>query len=166
MEHRMRRFKQQLPADEARQIMHDATGAVLSLPGDDGYPYGVPLSFVYDEDSASVYFHSATKGHKIDCIGQGCKCSLCIIAQDNIVPEKFTTYFKSVICFGTIVPVTDPDEIIKGLKLLGNKYSPGIDSDAEINGSLSRITVLRMDIDRMTGKESIELTAARRHPGS
>ncbi len=163
MERKMRRSKQLLPQEAAKEILHSATNGVLSLVDADGGVYGVPISYVYDGDR-HVYFHSAVKGHKIDCIGADSRCSFCVVGQDRIVPEEFTSYFRSVIVKGTIHKATSPDEIMKGLLLLCDKYSPGINSDAEIAKCLNRVTVLRLDIESMTGKEAIELVRER-HAG-
>ena len=162
MEHKMRRFKQLLPNEEAKNILMKATNGVLSLVDTDGEPYGVPISFVYDGDKA-IYFHSAVSGHKLDCMAHDSRCSFCVVAQDNIVPEEFTTYFRSVIVKGNMVIVSDPDEIQKGLLLLCEKYSPDIDSTDEISKCLKRVKVLRLDISQITGKESIELVRMKAH---
>lgn len=156
MERKMRRFKQLLPEEDTKKILSSVTNGVLSLVDVDGEPYGVPVSYAYDGDKR-IYFHSAVKGHKIDCIEADSRCSFCVVGQDRVIPEEFTSYFRSVIAKGTVHIVTEPDEIMKGLLLLCEKYSPGIDSDAEIARCLSHVTVLRLDMESVTGKESIEL---------
>lgn len=160
MNHKMRRFRQLLPEDASREILRAATGGVLSLADADGSPYGVPLSFAYDGNGA-IYFHCAPVGHKIDCIAHDPRCSFCVVEQDAIVPEEFTTYFRSVIVAGRIAVVEDADEIMKGLLLLCEKYSPGIDSSSEINKCIGRVKILRLDIESITGKEAIELARNR-----
>lgn len=160
MEHKMRRFRQQLPAGEALKILGEGTNGILSLVDSDGAPYGVPLSYACDGDKC-IYFHSAVAGHKIECIASEARCSFCVVAQDEIVPEEFTTYFRSVIVTGTIRIVDNSDEMRHGLMLLCGKYSPGIDPEAEIAKCIGRVTVLRLDITSITGKESIELTRRR-----
>lgn len=161
MKHDMRRWKQMLSREETDKIMREATNGVLSLTDADGEPYGVPLSYAYDNDG-HIYFHCATEGHKTDCIAAGSRCSFCVVAQDDIMPEKFTTIFRSVIAKGRIEIVADEAEMRKGLLLLCNKYSPGIDPQAEIAKGLSRVSVLRLDIETITGKEAIELTRSRK----
>lgn len=159
----MRRFKQLLAEQASKEILNNATNGVLSLVDSDGVPYGVPLSFVYDGDKC-VYFHSAVKGHKMECVEANGRCSFCVVGQDAIMPEEFTTYFRSVIVKGAIHVVTSRDEMLKGLSLLCGKYSPGIDSDAEISKCIGHVSVLRLDIDSMTGKEAIELVMERKIP--
>lgn len=60
MERKMRRIRQLLSEDDAKGILTTATNGVLSLVDADGSPYGVPLSFAYDNDG-HIYFHSAVE---------------------------------------------------------------------------------------------------------
>ena len=161
MERTMRRFKQLLTEQSTKEIIINGSNGVLSLADPDGEPYGVPMSYAYDGDRR-IYFHSATAGHKIDCIANDGRCSFCVVAQDQIVPEKFTTYFRSAIVRGSIKVLSDPDKVMQGLLLICEKYSPGIDPDAEITRHIGHVSVLCLEIDHMTGKEAIELV--RNHP--
>ena len=156
----MRRFKQQLPDNEVRQIVAEASNGVLSLSGADGMPYGVPMSFVYD-GRQSIYFHCAREGRKMDCVRHCDRASFCIVAQDDVQPAEFTTYYRSVIAEGRISVVESRDEIVAALRTLGHKYAPGIDSSREITNAIDHVAVLRLDIETISGKEAIELTRRR-----
>lgn len=156
MEYKMRRHKQQLTAQVAAAILESATNGILSLVDADGEPYGVPLSYACD-DNGHIYFHSAARGHKIDSVGSGAPCSFCVVDRDAVVPDEFTTYFRSVIVKGKIHIMDDYDEIHKGLLLLCAKYSPGIDPAREIAKCIGHVKVLRLDISQITGKQAIEL---------
>ena len=89
----MRRFKQALSPEECRAVLERGTSGVLALTGDGGWPYAVPLSYVYAD--GKLYFHSAKSGHKVDAIRSCPRVSFCVIDQDHIVPEEYTTYFGS-----------------------------------------------------------------------
>lgn len=156
----MRRFKQQLPAEETERILLNGKYCVMAVPGDDDYPYAVPINYVYD--GAAIYIHSAALGHKIYALRRNPKCSLCIVDKDDVIPREFTSYFRSVIAFGTAHFVESKDEIIAALRLLGDKYSPGIDPDAEISRFIKTVCVIRIDINSVTGKEAIELRRERK----
>ncbi|MCM1036007.1 MAG: pyridoxamine 5'-phosphate oxidase family protein [Bacteroides sp.] len=136
------------------------TCGVLSLTGTDVAPYGVPVSYATD-GAGHIYIHSARNGRKLDCIAANAECSFCVVAQDKIVPDEFTSYFRSVIAEGRIAVVSDREEIHKGLLLLCDKYSPGIDPTEEIARCLAHVCVLRIDIESLSGKESIELVRAK-----
>lgn len=153
----MRRFKQQLTDDQSIDILRSTTSGVVSLCGEDKQPYGVPLSHVYS--SGKLYFHSALNGHKVDLIGQNARACFTVIAQDEIHPETYTTYFRSVIAFGTIRVIVDDAEKMRAIELLGRRCTPNDDEGLakEIASGFKRCLMLEMSIDRLSGKQSIEL---------
>ena len=157
----MRRNKQQLSCEECEEILRKSTVGVLAVSGDDGYPYAVPLSYVYCDNK--IYIHSAKSGHKIDGIKNNSKVSFCVIAKDEIIPEKFTTYFRSVIVFGKARILESMDEILPAIRKLGMKYNPDEEGcNEEIKRCLQALAVIEMDIEHMTGKEAIELIKRRK----
>ena len=153
----MRRARQQLTTEACEEILRNATSGTLAVLGDGGYPYTVPLSFVYA--GGIIYFHSAKSGHKIDAIRNNDKASFCVIDKDEIHGERYTTYFRSVVAFGRITIVSSPDEKLEGAKLLGRKYNPGdeIGLTQELEKGLAHMELLRFDIEQLTGKQAIEL---------
>lgn len=156
MEHRkMRRFKQELGREECERVLKTCTHGVLALCGDGVHPYAVPLNYVYDGDS--VWFHSATSGQKLDEIVANPHASFCVVEQDVIVPEEYTSYFRSVMVFGKVEPVADEAEALNGLKLLCVKYSPDLDHTEELAKCGHRVKMLRLNIEHISGKEAIEL---------
>ena len=158
----MRRFRQLLPKDMTEDILKKGSNGVLSLIDQDGEPYGVPISYVYDGGN-KIYFHSATSGYKIDCIEACNYCSFCVVDRDMVVPEEFTTYFRSAIAKGSIRKIRDSKEIHNALLMLCEKYSPGIESTNEIAKCMSHVMILCLDITELTGKEAIELVRARQN---
>ena len=154
----MRRSRQALSQKECEHLLNKATSGVLALSGDEGYPYALPISFVYDE--GKLYFHSAKSGHKIDAIKKEPKASFCIIDQDTIVPEKYTTYFRSVIAFGKLSIIEDELEKYAAIDKLARKYAPNdtIENRCnEIQREWQPLSMLVMDIEHLSGKEAIEL---------
>ncbi len=153
----MRRFKQKLEKAECEEILLSGAEGVLALQGDDGYPYAVPLNYIYKD--GAIYFHCAKAGHKIDAIKQCDKASFCVINKKDIVQEKYTTFFKSVIVFGRMSEVEDEKEKFDSVKALTEKlcpdYKDGIDE--EINKDWSRLNLLKMTVEHMSGKQAIEL---------
>lgn len=155
MNHKMRRFRQQLDRTEIEKILTQGTNGVLALDGDNGYPYAVPISYVWRGDT--IYFHSAKSGHKIDAIRRNSRASFCIVAKDEIKAEGFTTYFQSVIAFGKIEIVDNKEQMIEALRLLSDKYSPGIDPTVEIERFINNVVILKFHIEEITGKQAKEL---------
>lgn len=154
----MRRKRQQLTESESISILENATSGTLALLGDGGYPYAVPISFVYHD--GKLFFHSALSGHKVDAISHCHKASFCVIDQDEVHGEQYTTYFRSVIAFGHIHIIEDEKERLAAARLLGNRYNPNQDEalQKEIDKGLHRMLVLCLEIEHLTGKKAIELT--------
>ena len=153
----MRRKNQQLTPEACQAVLERGTSGVLALAGAEGYPYAVPLSYVLDGER--IIFHCAKSGHKLDAIAQCPKASFCVIDQDQVVPERFTTHFRSVIAFG-IIRVLEGEEALTAVDRLAARYSPQVDDSArarEIEGSEARLCVLEMKIEHMTGKQAKEM---------
>ena len=153
----MRRIKQQLSDQAAEAVLLRGTSGVLSLLGEDGYPYGVPLSYVYQ--NGKLLFHCATKGHKLDALRREEKCSFCVIDQDEIVPERYTTRYRSVIAFGTAKILEDPTQKRATIEALATRFNPHDPAgrEQEIRDSWDHFCLVEMTIVHMTGKQSKEL---------
>ena len=154
----MRRKNQALSPAACDAILQAGTSGVLALSGADGQPYAVPLSYVYHE--GKVYFHCARAGHKLDLLDQNPKASFCVIGQDQVVPEKYTTYYRSVILFGTVRRLTAGEEKRAAILALARRYSPDEPAekvDAEIARYWDALCMLELTPDHITGKECIEL---------
>ena len=150
---KMRRFKQELTHEEAIQILNNNTAGVLAVLGDEGYPYSVPLSYVFVDNK--IYFHSAKTGHKIDAIKNYNKASFCVIDQNQIMPEEYTTYFRSVIAFGKVHIMENEEEIRVAMSKFVTKYSSyGKAEKHEVNMKEvpDIMAMIEFDIEYMTGK--------------
>ena len=154
----MRRKKQKLSKEECDRILYNGTSGVLALHGDDGYPYAVPVSYVYDGEK--LLFHSAKNGHKIDAILKNATASFCVIDQDQIVPEEYTTYFRSIIAFGRIRILEDDTEKRSAIEKLAVKYAPddtAENRDKAIEREWKPLCMMEMEIEHLTGKQAIEM---------
>jgi len=128
---------------------------VLACIGDNGYPYAVPLRYVYFNEK--IYFHSAKAGYKIESIKRNPRISFAVIDEDTIVSEEFTSYFRSVIAFG-IARIIECQEKIEALRTLVEKYSgdqPQEIKEKNINGC-TQAYVVAIDIEYLTGKQAKE----------
>lgn len=153
----MRRRKQKLSEEECFAVLQKNTSGVLAVMGDDDYPYAVPLSYVHSGNK--IFFHCAKSGHKLDAISQNSKVSFCVIDQDFIVPEEYTTYYRSVIAFGKAKVLTDQSEILPALEILAAKYSPMqvVGRKKVIEQQMSNVSMIEMTIEHLSGKEAREL---------
>ncbi len=157
----MRRGKQALPKGECEEILRRNTAGVLGVSGDGGYPYTVPVSYVYEE--GKIFFHGARTGHKVESILKSDRVSFCVIDQDRVVPEELTTYFRSVICFGRARLLEDVEEIRRCVRKLGAKYSRGYEekTEASLARQLKVVGCVEIVVEYMTGKQAIEMVPQR-----
>jgi Predicted flavin-nucleotide-binding protein len=158
----MRRKKQILSIEDCLAVLNRGTSGVLAVSGDGGYPYTVPLSYVYKD--SKVFFHCAGSGHKLEAIALDNKVSFCVIDKDEVRPEEYTTYFRSVIAFGKARILTDEREKREALEILAARYSPDQEEgrQREIGQEFQRVCMLELAIEHMTGKEAIELVKAKK----
>lgn len=160
----MRRKSQKLSDAECAKLLSAGTSGVLALLGDGDYPYAVPLSYVYEktDDTEKIYFHSALTGHKLDAIRKQEKASFCVIAQDTVVSEKYTTYYRSVIAFGKIRVLDTEQEKQRAAEMLAEKYVPTASAEshsAEIDRFWDALCMLELKIEHLSGKAAKELVS-------
>ncbi len=116
----MRRKDKELTKEKMMMILEKEEYGVIATIGEDGYPYGVPVNFVYHNES--IYFHCAVEGHKYDNMKYNPKVSFTIVCDTELIPKQFSTKFKSVIIFGQAEEVYD-DEKNEGLEAVLEKFS-------------------------------------------
>ncbi len=147
----MRRFKQQLTDEECISILKNEPRGVLAVLGDDGYPYTIPLDFVYED--GIIYFHCAREGHKLDAVQKYEKASFCVLDKGVKSETDWSYYFNSVVCFGRVKILSEKNEVLRTLKLLGMKYYPSEqEADAEVTKFADKVCMLALTIEHMTGK--------------
>ena len=149
----MVRKKQQLTREEAIELLKKEPRGVLSLLGDDGYPYGVPIDHWYNSEDGWIYFHSGKEGHKVDAIRSCDKASFCIMDQGFRREGEWALNIKSVIVFGRIQILEDPQQAIDITRQLSLKYTSDISFiEREIQESGKNVLVFRLVPEHITGK--------------
>lgn len=156
MWHKMRRENQQLTEQETIEILEQGTSGVLAVAGDMDYPYAVPIGYVYHD--GKIYFHCAKSGHKIDAIKRNPKVSFCVVAQDEVVPEKYATRFRSVIAFGKAT-ILSGEDMRRPIELLAAKYTPDDEAGRmrEIEKDYPALCMIVLNIEHMTGKKNKDM---------
>lgn len=150
---KMRRFKQQISSEECIEVLKTQPRGVLSLIGDDGYPYGLPISYWYDEISGNICFHGAKEGHKIDSIRKCEKASFCVYDEGYRRDGEWALNIKSVIVFGKIRFVEDYDRAVEISRNLSLKFTDDEEYiEEEIKSACPRVQCLELVPEHMTGK--------------
>lgn len=150
----MRRANRQITSeDEVIEILNKGDYGILATVDSSGQPYGAPVNYVYA--NGVIYFHCALEGHKLDNMRENNKISFTVIGSDEIIREKFTTQYSSVIVFGKAEEVDDSEKE-EALKLIIQRFSPDFLEEglAYIQKLKHRTGVVKLTIDHMTGKRN------------
>lgn len=149
----MRRQKQAISREECLELLISETRGVLSVIGDNGYPYGVPINHYYDEESGKLYFHGAKFGHRIDAVQQCDKVCYTVFDHGFRKEGDWALNVKSVIIFGRMRAVENEERAIELCRRLCYKFTDDEDYIAdEIRKFANATLVLELEIENMTGK--------------
>ena len=148
----MRRSSRAIGQEEIMETIRAAEFGVLSTTGEDGVPYGTPINFTYD--NGVMYFHCASEGHKLDNIRYNNSACFTVVDSVELMASSFTTKYRSVVAFGKLYIVEDVEEKRKAMVSIIEKFSSDFIEKGliHIEKAFDRVTVLRMDIEHMTGK--------------
>lgn len=150
----MRRVDRALGTEEARAILERGEYGFMSTIGQDGIPYGVPLSYVVDGDM--IYFHCALEGRKIRNITQCPQVCFTVVGTVQAVYDKgFTTWYESAMVFGMVQKIDDVQEKHRILLALATKYLPehvAAHAENDIARSHAITGVYGIRIEQLTGK--------------
>lgn len=151
------RSKQALSREESIGLLKTAKRGILSVIGDDGYPYGAPLNHWYCEEDGKLYFHSGQTGHRPDAISACNKASFCVMSEGKPVEGAWWLEFQSVIVFGTIEIVEDHDRALDISRKLSYKFTQDESYiQHEIDHAGARVLVFALVPEHITGKRVTE----------
>ena len=108
---------------ECIRILNSEKRGVLSVMGDEGYPYGMPMNHFYNEEDGKIYFHSGNMGHRLDALKKMNKVSFCTYDQGYRKEGQWALNIKSVIVFGKIEIIRDMDKIVDITTKLSHKFT-------------------------------------------
>ena len=151
----MRRFKQQISEAECIQILTEQPRGVLSMLGDDDYPYGIPLNHWYCGENGRLYFHCAKTGHKLDAVRKHDKVSFCVYDAGFRKEGDWALNIRSVVIFGRMRVVDDAEDDLKRKIAIGLSRKFTEDEaflQKELKHALPRAAFLELTPEHMTGK--------------
>ena len=147
------RTKQALGKDECIEILKTAKRGVLSVNGDDGYPYGMPINHWYNEEDGRLYFHSGKTGHRTDAMLADDRASFCVMDEGVQNPGEWWLTFRSVIVFGRLKIVEDHDRALAISRKLSYKFTSDEKYIAdEIEKSGAGVLCFELIPEHVTGK--------------
>ena len=152
MQRNLNKSNRQLPQNETEELFAQGHHGILAVNGEEGYPYAVPVNYVYLD--GKIYIHSAQYGYKMEMIEKDPKVCFSAILRSEIVPERFTAKFESVVATGKISLVEEEGEKRRALETFIKRFSPDYYENGIkfINASFDKVAVLRIDVEEITGK--------------
>ncbi len=152
MSREMYKKERQVSPDQAEEMLLATTEGTLSMHGDDGYPYAIPVNYVYLD--GAVYIHTADRGYKIDALKENQKVCFSVIAESVVAPELFTTKYKSIVATGDVEFIENQEEKQHVMEAFVSRFSPGLEEGGMkfINAALHRTAILKIHIREMKGK--------------
>ena len=150
----VRRKNREISIEAAKDLLRTSRRGVLAVNGDNGYPYALPLNYLYDEDSNTIILHGARAGHKLDSIKACDKVCFTVYGNETIKEEAWAPYVQSTIVYGRCHLVDDQERAMEILRNLARKYYPSEDIiDEEIAKAGKAVQMFQIEIEHMTGKE-------------
>ena len=149
----MRRYKQQISEEKCIEILETQPRGILSMIGDNGYPYGIPLDHWYSASDNKLYFHCAKEGHKLDSIVRCDKVSYCVMDEGFRREGEWAININSVVVFGRMKIVTDEDKKREICSNITRKFTSDEEYlKKELVNAFPRVCCLELTIEHMTGK--------------
>ena len=150
----IRKKKNEISIDAAKDLIRSSRRGVLAVNGDEGYPYAIPINYLYDEENNRIIFHGAKAGHKVDSLKKNDKICFTIYGNETIKEESWAPYLQSVVIFGKCHLVENKDDTISMLKKFALKYYPNVEMlNKEIEFSGRGVQMFEIEIEHMSGKE-------------
>ena len=147
------RKKQALPMEKIIEILDTEKRGVLSVLGDDGYPYGMPMNYWYNKENGYLYFHSGKKGHKVEALAVNNKVSFCVYDSGYKNEGEWALNISSVIVFGRVHIVEEHEDAMRICKEMSLKYTPDLAYiEAEIQKFGDATLCYELRPEHMTGK--------------
>ena len=150
----IRKKKNQISDEAAKELLRTSRRGVFAVNGDDGYPYAIPINFLYDEDAQKIYFHGSRAGHKVDSLRACAKVCFTVYGNETIKDEPWAPYMQSVVVFGRCRLLESGEESLALVKRFAMKYYPDESLvDIEIAEGGKAVQMYEITIEHYSGKE-------------
>ena len=150
----IRRTKNKISDEEARQLLFHEKRGIFAVNGDDGYPFAVPVNYYYDMEHEKIYFHGARTGHKIDALKNSDKVCFTVYGNEQRREGDWAPYLQSVVVFGRCHLIEDAKETQEHVRELAMKYYPSAaEVEAEIAKDINAVQLYEISIEHLCGKQ-------------
>ncbi len=150
----IRRKKNEISIEQSKALLASERRGILALNGDDGYPYGIPINYLYCENENKIYFHGARAGYKVDLLKKNDKICFTVYGNETFGEEKWAPYVQSVVVFGRCRFVEDQSRAIELVRNLAKKYytDDGL-IEEEILSAGKAVQMFEIEIEHFSGKQ-------------
>lgn len=150
----MRRKKKQISTQAAEALLEQSRRGVLAMNGDGGYPYAIPINYLFDRENQKIYFHGSRIGHKADALKSCDKVCFTVYGNETIREDSWAPYMQSTVVFGRCRFVEAGEQTTALLKRLAMKYYPDEQlADEEIAQLGKAAQIFEIEIEHLSGKE-------------
>lgn len=150
----LRRKNHEISLDAAKDLLKTERRGVLAVNGDDGYPYAVPVNYLYDEAAGKIYIHGSRAGHKTDSLKKDDKACFTVYGNETASDEAWAPYMQSVVVFGRCKLSSGTDEAISRIREFAMKYYPSAEeAEKEISVYGKAAVLYEITIEHMCGKQ-------------
>ena len=149
----VRKIRNEITIEEAKDLLRNNKRAAFSVNGDNGYPYTVPINFYYDEEEDRIYFHSAKKGHKVDSLINSDKVCLTTWNDGYVNDGDWAYHVSSCVVFGRAKLVHDRNITEEKVRKFALKYYPSAEEvEEEIEMGIKGVQLIEIEIEHISGK--------------
>lgn len=150
----IRKKKNEISMDRAKELLRCSRRGILAVHGDNGYPYAIPINYLYDEEAQTIIFHGAKTGHKVDSLNVCNKVCFTVYGNESIKEESWAPFLQSVVVFGRCHFVENQEDIMQSVKKFAMKYYPDEKMvEEEVASSGHAVQMFKIEIEHLSGKE-------------
>ena len=151
----LRRKARAISDEAAKELLAHERRGVLAVNGDDGYPFAIPVNYLYDEEAGKIYIHGAKAGHKVDALKKCDKVCFTVYGNEHAAPgEEWAPYVQSAVVFGRCALIDDYEQAAEKIGRMAAKYYPSAEMvDEEMSKSGKDMLLYEIIIEHLTGKQ-------------
>lgn len=151
----MRHSECQLSPDDAEKYLREESWGVLSVHGDSGFPYGVPMNYIWDQ--GTILLHAtAENSHRLDALKRDSKVCFTVVPEHRLDRDRWTTEYASVIVFGTAEILREPEDKLAAMCAFMQTLSPHRLDEAFLAcpPAAAKMVMIRIHPVMITGKRN------------
>jgi len=150
----IRRKKNEIREEAVKALLRDSRRGILAVNGDNGYPYAIPINYLYDEERRRIFFHGSRVGHKIDALKASDKVCFTVCGNEIIKEEAWAPFVQSALVFGRCRLIENSEKVLIILKQFAMKYYPSEDmAVAAVASGGEAVQMFEIEIEHMSGKQ-------------